>query len=54
MASIEGITNYIPSYCGLQFIEEINALGLEAYPQPKPLDPIDEEEIALLAWVMLV
>ena len=25
-ASIEGITKYIPSYCGLQFIEEINAL----------------------------
>jgi phosphoglycerate kinase len=25
-SSIEGITKYIPSYCGLQFIEEINAL----------------------------
>ena len=25
-ASIEGITKYIPSYCGLQFIEEVNAL----------------------------
>ena len=25
-ASIEGITKHIPSYCGLQFIEEINAL----------------------------
>ena len=24
---IEGITKYIPSYCGLQFIEEINALS---------------------------
>jgi len=26
-SSIEGITKYIPSYCGLQFIEEINALS---------------------------
>tara|TARA_B110000093_G_scaffold94777_1_gene102244 strand:+ start:633 stop:1814 length:1182 start_codon:yes stop_codon:yes gene_type:complete len=26
-SSIEGITKYIPSYCGLQFIEEINALN---------------------------
>jgi len=26
-SSIEGITRYIPSYCGLQFIEEINALS---------------------------
>ena len=25
-SSIEGIAQYIPSYCGLQFIEEINAL----------------------------
>ncbi|MDB3895426.1 phosphoglycerate kinase [Candidatus Pelagibacter sp.] len=25
-SSIEGITKYIPSYCGLQFVEEINAL----------------------------
>jgi len=25
-SSIEGITKYMPSYCGLQFIEEINAL----------------------------
>jgi len=25
-SSIEGITKYIPSYCGLQFIEEVNAL----------------------------
>jgi phosphoglycerate kinase len=25
-SSIEGVTKYIPSYCGLQFIEEINAL----------------------------
>jgi len=25
-SSIEGITKYIPSYCGLQFLEEINAL----------------------------
>jgi len=25
-SSIEGIAKYIPSYCGLQFIEEINAL----------------------------
>jgi phosphoglycerate kinase len=25
-SSIKGITEYIPSYCGLQFIEEINAL----------------------------
>ena len=25
-SSIKGITKYIPSYCGLQFIEEINAL----------------------------
>ena len=25
-SSIEGITKYTPSYCGLQFIEEINAL----------------------------
>ena len=25
-SSIEGITKHIPSYCGLQFIEEINAL----------------------------
>jgi phosphoglycerate kinase len=25
-SSIEGITKYIPSYCGLQFIEEMNAL----------------------------
>jgi len=25
-SSIQGITKYIPSYCGLQFIEEINAL----------------------------
>ena len=25
-SSIEGITKYIPSYCGLQFIDEINAL----------------------------
>ena len=25
-SSIEGITIYIPSYCGLQFVEEINAL----------------------------
>ena len=25
-ASIEGVTKYMPSYCGLQFIEEINAL----------------------------
>ena len=25
-SSIDGITKYIPSYCGLQFIEEINAL----------------------------
>ena len=26
-SSIEGITKYMPSYCGLQFIEEINALN---------------------------
>jgi len=26
-SSIEGITKHIPSYCGLQFIEEINALS---------------------------
>jgi phosphoglycerate kinase len=26
-ASIEGVTKYMPSYCGLQFIEEINALS---------------------------
>jgi phosphoglycerate kinase len=26
-SSIQGITKYIPSYCGLQFIEEINALN---------------------------
>ena len=26
-SSIEGITKYIPSYCGLQFIKEINALS---------------------------
>jgi len=26
-ASIDGITKYVPSYCGLQFIEEINALN---------------------------
>jgi len=26
-SSIDGITRYIPSYCGLQFIEEINALN---------------------------
>jgi phosphoglycerate kinase len=26
-SSIEGITKYIPSYCGLQFIEEISALS---------------------------
>ena len=26
-SSIEGITKYIPSYCGLQFIEEIRALN---------------------------
>ena len=25
-SSIKGITKYIPSYCGLQFIEEVNAL----------------------------
>ena len=25
-SSIEGITKYIPSYCGLQFVDEINAL----------------------------
>ncbi len=25
-SSIDGITKYIPSYCGLQFVEEINAL----------------------------
>ena len=25
-SSIEGITKYLPSYCGLQFVEEINAL----------------------------
>jgi phosphoglycerate kinase len=25
-SSIEGITKYIPSYCGLQFVEEVNAL----------------------------
>ena len=25
-SSIEGITKYIPSYCGLQFVEEINAV----------------------------
>jgi phosphoglycerate kinase len=25
-SSIQGITKYIPSYCGLQFVEEINAL----------------------------
>ena len=25
-SSIEGITKYIPSYCGLQLVEEINAL----------------------------
>ena len=25
-SSIEGITKFIPSYCGLQFVEEINAL----------------------------
>ena len=25
-SSIEGITKYIPSYCGLQFVEETNAL----------------------------
>ena len=25
-SSIEGITKYIPSYCGLQFVEEINDL----------------------------
>jgi phosphoglycerate kinase len=25
-SSIDGITKYLPSYCGLQFIEEINAL----------------------------
>ncbi len=25
-SSIEGITRYLPSYCGLQFVEEINAL----------------------------
>jgi len=26
-ASIEGVAKYMPSYCGLQFIEEINALS---------------------------
>ena len=34
--------------------EEIEKLGLEAYRQPEPLDPIEEKEVVLLAWIMLV
>jgi hypothetical protein len=35
-------------------VENIEGLGLEAYPAPKPLIPISSEEVHLLAWVMLV
>ncbi len=35
-------------------VENIEDLGLEAYPAPKPLIPIASEEVHLLAWVMLV
>jgi len=36
-SSIEGITKYIPSYCGLQFIEEINALKKITSEITKPI-----------------
>ena len=36
-SSIEGITKYIPSYCGLQFIEEINALKKITSKITKPI-----------------
>ena len=36
-SSIEGITKYIPSYCGLQFIEEINALSKITSKITKPV-----------------
>ncbi|MBA1340128.1 MAG: phosphoglycerate kinase [Pelagibacterales bacterium] len=36
-SSIEGITKYIPSYCGLQFIEEINALKKVTSEITKPV-----------------
>ncbi|MFL2952879.1 MAG: C-terminal helicase domain-containing protein [Candidatus Thalassarchaeaceae archaeon] len=35
-------------------VENIEDLGLETYPAPKPLIPIASEEVHLLAWVMLV
>jgi len=36
-SSIKGITKYIPSYCGLQFIEEINALKKITSEIKKPI-----------------
>jgi len=36
-SSIEGITKYAPSYCGLQFIEEINALKKITSQITKPI-----------------
>ena len=36
-SSIEGITKYIPSYCGLQFIEEVNALKKITSKITKPI-----------------
>ncbi len=36
-ASIEGITKYIPSYCGIQLIEEINALKKITSKITKPI-----------------
>ena len=36
-SSIQGITKYIPSYCGLQFIEEINALKKITSEITKPI-----------------
>ena len=36
-SSIEGITKYIPSYCGIQFVEEINALKKITSKITKPI-----------------